>query len=771
MRGKPLLFMVLTLILAVFYPTVPVSAELYLPPEYSSPSASELQNETVIVKDANNFIRLFYGFEEDYFVDPAYINHTSVPLRIQKDYNISDLEGSLGGPTAPIIYYYKEGGGPGRDQQYLGQTREGYTITNVRFPMVANWRFIEDLPWCGTDDEDAKEWWKGQGNEISKTSIFNLRAEADPEFAQILDTCIGMAIIPQLRSWDGKQYFMSKSMARPDGNPATPSDQRNFQPDLVTSFPWHNYVHILVPPTFNTWGYGIGFYVHNGKYTYKSFPITPLSKALVPDFFPTPGGVNTWTSSFATCARTYIGQPGELINVPVSLHNAKEKSATDFAATWYGSSDGHDPRSQGWERPLWKVEGITLGKGEKQDFVIPVTVPEPGQETRLVFRTNINGETPVSELNQSNNMMIIKVTSRINLVAVEIKSGVSGSPVAGKRYTASVTFKNDSEIPLKGVPVAAYNTGWRAALKDPSGNTVTQTDFLPGEIKRFTFQWTLPASTGYSKLEGMINVSPLATVYQETTFKDNKVQTVVSAPVGGGGAQELTFQAWRQWSFIDVMGKPREYRKPNTARYTDIVETTLTPTNVKKVKYTVSKGESVDHTTTIAPPAPTCGDSCGAWNTLTDWEITRATLHYPAKSDGFTFGHPIWNNDWTSKPMKPQGKTAQEKFKEEWAMDGAPVFDRVINDFVGPPKYYTLRADYTIRVTYDRTCGYLVCETDEDGNTTCWCEYETTPGLTATYNYTGTGKILIDGTGAAPVPTQYVGEFKDTFPHLVEVPY
>lgn len=55
--------------------------------------------------------------------------------------------------------------------------------------------------------------------------------------------------------------------------------------------------------------------------------------------------------------------------------------------------------------------------------------------------------------------------------------------------------------------------------------------------------------------------------------------------------------------------------------------------------------------------------------------------------------------------MKLQGKTAKEKFKEQWALDGAPIFDRVINDYVGPPKHYELRANYTIQVTYDRTCG------------------------------------------------------------------
>ncbi len=131
-----------------------------------------------------------------------------------------------------------------------------------------------------------------------------------------------------------------------------------------------------------------------------------------PDFFPTPEGSNEWQISFRDphqCAKTYIGQPGEIINIPVSLHNAGEKETTDFAATWFGSSSGSDPRSYGFIRPLWKEENITLDKGEKRDFIIPVKVPDMGQETRLVFLANVDGKTPGTEVNQENNMMIIKI--------------------------------------------------------------------------------------------------------------------------------------------------------------------------------------------------------------------------------------------------------------------------------------------------------------------------------------------------------------------------
>lgn len=758
----------------IFLIQVPVYAGTFNLGGYVPPNPAP-QGQEAITQDANNFMRVYYGLPTaggDYYTPTTLVkdssgNVVSSPLRLQEDYNISDIDAGPGGVSAPILYYEKAGGGPERDKQYLGQTIDGYTITNVRYPLSVSWSFMEELPWLPYGDKEAQKWWLKQNNPLPEVYEVNDKAQSDPEFAAMLDFCIGAAIIPQLRHWNGQQYYISKAMADTSGNPGQPGGDIKFRAEVATDFPWHQYVNVLQSPTFNTWGYGIGFFYLNGAYHYKSFPITPLRMALVPDFYPTPEGETTWRPEFKVCAKTYSDLvPGTVHNTPVRLYNAGETAITDFAATWFNSSNGQDPRSEGWVRPAWKVENINIGKGEYREFIVPVTVPQPGEESRLVFLSNVNKKTPANEIKQDNNMMIIDYGTNINLAAVSINSGVTGSPVLGKRYTGKVIFKNTTGSSLFSVPIGAFNNGYRATLIDAYGQAVTQADFGPNESKSFTFQWTLPTSIGSSYLEGVINVAPLPLIYREQNYMDNKVHTIVAAPVGGGGNQELTFQAWRQYSYLDVMGKPKEYRKPNTARYTDIVETTLTPTNIKKVQYTVNQGDYVDYTTTIAPPVPTCGGSCGSWNTLTDWKITKATLHYPAKSEGFSFGHPFWDNDWTSIQMKPQGKTAREKFKEEWAMDGAPVFDRIKNDFVGPPKNYTLRANYTIQVTYDQTCGHLVCKKDD-----CWCEYTTTKGLTATFNYTGTGKILIDGTGVAPVPTQYVREFKDVYPHLVVKPY
>ncbi|HZK43389.1 MAG TPA: hypothetical protein VFC73_03805, partial [Syntrophomonadaceae bacterium] len=91
---------------------------------------------------------------------------------------------------------------------------------------------------------------------------------------------------------------------------------------------------------------------------------------------------------------------GEMINIPVTLHNQGEEDITNFACTWYGA---------GWDSPLWLEGDISLAKGESKEFTIPVTVPDFGKENRLVFRANVDGATPSSELNQDNNIMIITV--------------------------------------------------------------------------------------------------------------------------------------------------------------------------------------------------------------------------------------------------------------------------------------------------------------------------------------------------------------------------
>lgn len=405
------------MLIMIFTLQVPAYAGTFnftLPSGYTPPMA-ELTDEASIIADANSFIRSYYdGVNGDYFAERSDIdvngNIFKIPLHCVVRYNVSDMTEGDDGLTAPMIYYEKAGGGPERDRQFLGQTKDGLTITNVRFALNANWDFLENLSWAEAGNMEAIDWWYKKGNiPFSLENLtFNRQANSDPNYAAMLDFCIGAATIQQLRNWNGQSYYISKAMANLSGNPGQPGQAVNFRPELATDFSWHKYVNILQPPTYNTWGYGIGFYRYNGSFTYKSFPIAPLRMALMPDFYPTPDTEKMYKPEYKTCAKVVTGKAGEVVNVTVSLNNSGEKAITDFKAVWFGH--GNDAVG-GWNSPIWQAEpkDIEVGKGEQKTFTVPVTIPQPGQETRLVFAVNQSKKHPSLERSFENNLMIIKV--------------------------------------------------------------------------------------------------------------------------------------------------------------------------------------------------------------------------------------------------------------------------------------------------------------------------------------------------------------------------
>ncbi|NLJ71898.1 MAG: hypothetical protein GX333_02645 [Syntrophomonadaceae bacterium] len=74
-----------------------------------------------------------------------------------------------------------------------------------------------------------------------------------------------------------------------------------------------------------------------------------------PDFFSTPEGESEWQEHFLANAKTYMGEAGETITIPITLHNVGSEAITDFGCTWYGS---------GWDKPYWQETDIELEEGK-----------------------------------------------------------------------------------------------------------------------------------------------------------------------------------------------------------------------------------------------------------------------------------------------------------------------------------------------------------------------------------------------------------------------
>jgi len=146
----------------------------------------------------------------------------------------------------------------------------------------------------------------------------------------------------------------------------------------------------------------------------------------------------------------------------------------------------------------------------------------------------------------------------------------------------------------------------------------------------------------------------------------------------------LTFQA--------VSQDGKQYRDPNRAMWTDVVTATLT----LPVKTKVTKDSSVDYDTTVAPPKPTergCEPKEPNCNKITEWRIVSAELSYPTQNPNFTFGHPLDPVGVTTIPMEisEDGHTATATFKEQWAMNGANIYDVFLGKEVcTEPKNYDI---------------------------------------------------------------------------------
>ena len=170
-----------------------------------------------------------------------------------------------------------------------------------------------------------------------------------------------------------------------------------------------------------------------------------------PDFYPTPEGETEWEESFKECATIYTGQAGDEITFNVNLFNSGERGdTTDFKAVWEGQGD--DP-VYGWKGkyPPWNAGLVDVCKGDKKTFNVTVTVPD--KAAKLYFKSNTDGNTPVSEINTNNNIMVIVIQpDGIDLAATT--QDCNYSEVPGVPVNVCVDF-DLSRLDTQPIPVDA----------------------------------------------------------------------------------------------------------------------------------------------------------------------------------------------------------------------------------------------------------------------------------------------------------------------------
>jgi len=194
-------------------------------------------------------------------------------------------------------------------------------------------------------------------------------------------------------------------------------------------------------------------------------------------------------------------------------------------------------------------------------------------------------------------------------------------------------------------------------------------------------------------------------------------------------------------------------REPGKALWTDIVEATLN----LPVQNLVTRRDSVDYKTTVAPPRPPQSECGTSKSEITGWRIVRADLSYPKQNPDFTFGHPLPPVGQVTIPMKisKDGHSATATFKEDWALDGAFIYDMLTDSLINQePKNYPITvSNIVVEVDYKTTVYHEeeVRKCSGKGeDRVCWTETICVPE-TETGSYTQrldsvTAPLLVYGT-------------------------
>lgn len=433
---------------------------------------------------------------------------------------------------------------------------------------------------------------------------------------------------------------------------------------------------------------GKGFY--RGKDWADNLNSDPGS---IPGFI---GAITPWCNLKLTGPNEVTGNPGEEKEVEFTAVSEVGSNVTTDVGTRRDGQGQFDLPVQGLALPAW-------GK-------VPVKLKFKIEDKPYTVRVKVDPNESILETRYDDNYVNVTVKPYAPDMYVKTLDPGASAVTPGSSYSGTVVFglASDYPQPVQGV-LSLTNNGQPVAGVD--GQVV---EFKPGEEKSFTF--TFAGADGGNKLVAKIHpVNPPDDKDWNNNSKEAYVQAINQQPSGGNG--DLVLQAYSQ-AGQDIYGNnvPSIERPAGTAKWTDTVKATLT----------------------IHAPTPPRGK-------LDWWRIDQVTLTYPKRNAEFTFGHPVppdgtltVNMDYPRDKSQAESQTATSKFREDWSVAGAPIYDNLTGEMAPGPTEYPVTAHY--QVTYQYT--YQECDCDETG---CRCYLVTETGTIAN---NVTAQLLVNGTGA-----------------------
>jgi len=332
-----------------------------------------------------------------------------------------------------------------------------------------------------------------------------------------------------------------------------------------------------------------------------------------------------------------------------------------------------------------------------------------GSSDTLTALINLN-EYPVVQFRDETTLDDNKITVKLPIELRNLKAKITSIPSEYPNPGASVTIngqitnENDQQI----------TTTVRWSL---NGSTAYESQVTLDKTKNLAFPFSMPDKDVVVTLK----VNPNRDMPpNETTWADNKDSVTIKKNNLKPILNDNLRLTARSQGGEDLFGNynPPQDRTPGTAKWGDIVTAEL-----------------------AARGAPDLG-SCYSLKT---WKLESAIIEFPKKHPDFTFGSPLEPVGKETMSMNITGdRTAIIKFRENWSLNGAEIYDPLKGQKVPGPTCYDIKVTYTMLWEYRK--GHRGCCGEEECDPCCkdWEDYEKHP------TYTVTAKLLVNGTGVQP---------------------
>jgi hypothetical protein len=447
------------------------------------------------------------------FSYPANYNYFKQKGDYDRNLNTTLLEGT--DPKKMHVVYYEEGQKNGFGDaitwkgetflRYIGYTKEGGLYGTPGFP----W----DAGWSGTRIEKmnfvAEPWFDDKTEDKARENIFCQNDLLEQNIINGLNHVYANTT--------------AKELVPPNVLNSSLKDEIVYTQDAspTKGGQWVDYVYVMQPPTYDTWGKGVAWHTSGGNTYYVGIPIAP-------DSF----NKNDIILSNLINNKEMI-EPGKEYRCTVDVTHLFDEDLHDVDLRFYIDNIEVEKRNI-----------IVKKSGTKESFIYKV--PENYDKEKMNISIRVNKDQVIEEKNITNNIVskdLIVMNENVNFAITGIKYD---KYPANARVSAVVEVYNLSTVYVENIPVYFRISS--------GGNTSALTKYVslvPGVKCSVVFNFTTPDQNAILNMYAEVNRDNTIEEIDKSNNSMSKQATVIKNVIGNDCQPTRSWTEWdRRWEEV-----------------------------------------------------------------------------------------------------------------------------------------------------------------------------------------------------------------------------